>query len=43
LRTALRKELLGETDRKLTVVRVAAAHAYPTADIAQMLAEVARG
>jgi hypothetical protein len=34
---------LRDTDKKLAVVRAAAQHAFPTAEIDQMLAEIHRG
>ena len=43
LRTAFREEPLGGQDKKLASVRAAAAHEFPTADIDQMLDEIARG
>jgi transposase-like protein len=43
LRVARRDEPAAEPRRKLAVVREAAQHAYPTADIQQMLAEIERG
>ena len=43
LRAARRTEPLCDTDKKLAVVRAAAQHAFPTADIDQMLAEIQRG
>jgi hypothetical protein len=43
LRAARRREPLGDTGRKLEVVRAAARHAFPTADIEQMKAEIERG
>ena len=43
LLTMRRREPLREPGRKLTVVREAAAHAYPTADIDRMLAEIESG
>lgn len=43
LREARRVEPLGDADRKLAAIRAAQRHAYPTADIDQMLAEVERG
>ena len=43
LRKARHTEPLGDAKKKLAVVRRAAAHAYPTADIDQMLAEIERG
>lgn len=43
LRTASRREPLGDAGKKLGVVRAAARHALPTGDIDQMLAEIERG
>lgn len=43
LRAARRREPGGDAKKKLDVVRAAAAHAFPTADIGQMLAEIERG
>jgi hypothetical protein len=43
LRAASREEPLGDAGKKLEVVRGASRHAFPTADIAQMLQEVERG
>ena len=43
LRAARRREPLGDADRKLAAVRSAARHAYPVADIDQMLADIERG
>jgi hypothetical protein len=43
LRAARRREPLGDGGRKLDAVRAAARHAYPVADIDQMLAEIERG
>ena len=43
LRAARRHEPAGDASRKLEVVRTAARHAFPTADVAQMLAEIERG
>ena len=43
LRAARRREPLGGADRKLAAVRSAARHAYPVADIDQMLADIERG
>lgn len=43
LRAARRKEPRGDARKKLAVVRAAATHAYPTADIDQMLGEIERG
>lgn len=43
LRAARRREPLGDAAKKLDVVRAAARHAFPTADIEQMQAEIERG
>jgi hypothetical protein len=43
LRAARSREPLGDTRKKLDVVRAAARHTFPTADIGQMLAEIERG
>ena len=43
LRAARRREPSGDLDRKLAVVRAASRHAFPTADVDQMLAEIERG
>ncbi len=43
LRAARRSEPTGDADRKLVAVRAASQHAFPTADIEQMLAEIGRG
>jgi hypothetical protein len=43
LRFAYPQEPLGDRDKKLAAVRTAAIHEYPTADIDQMLAEIASG
>ncbi|OGA32468.1 MAG: antitoxin [Betaproteobacteria bacterium RIFCSPLOWO2_12_FULL_62_13b] len=43
LRAARRREPLGDAARKLEVIRAAARHALPTADIEQMQAEIERG
>ena len=43
LRAARRRGPGGDTSKKLAVVRAAARHAFPTADIPQMLAEIERG
>lgn len=42
LRSAYRREPLGDRDKKLAAVRAAARHEFPTADIDQMLDEIAR-
>jgi hypothetical protein len=43
LRAARRAESHGDAGRKLEVVRAAARHEYPVADIGQMLEEIERG
>jgi hypothetical protein len=43
LREARRKVAGGDTERKLAAIRAADRHAYPTADIDQMLGEIERG
>lgn len=43
LRLAWREAPLGDRNRKLDVIRAAARHAYPTADIDDMRAEIERG
>jgi hypothetical protein len=43
LRAARRREPHAEARKKRDVVRAASAHAFPTADIQQMLAEIERG
>jgi hypothetical protein len=43
LRAARRSEPLGDTKKKLEVVRAGARHAFPTGDIEQLLAEIERG
>jgi len=43
LRDARQEGPVRETTRKLDAVRLAARHEYPTADIAQMVAEIERG
>ena len=43
LREAGRKGASGDTERKLAAIRAADRHAYPTADIDQMLGEIERG
>ena len=43
LRQAVRQTPTGDGQRKLDAVRAAAAHAFPTAAVDQMLAEVERG
>lgn len=43
LREARRRVSDGDAKRKLAAIRVADRHAYPTADIDQMVAEINRG
>jgi uncharacterized protein involved in type VI secretion and phage assembly len=43
LREARRKVSGGGAERKLAAIRAADRHAYPTADIDQMIAEIERG
>jgi hypothetical protein len=43
LRAARRREPLGDAAKKLEVVRAAARHEFPTADIEQMQAEIEQG
>jgi len=43
LRAARRQEPSGDLDRKLDAIRAASRHAFPTADMDQMLAEIERG
>jgi len=43
LRAARRAEPEGEPARRIEAIRAASRHAFPTADIDQMLAEIARG
>lgn len=43
LREARRREPRGDMEQKLGVVRRAAAHEFPTADIDRMLSEVEQG
>ncbi len=43
LRNAAREESSGSTERKLAAIRAAAKHEFPTADIEQMLGEIAQG
>lgn len=43
LAIARRKEPLGDAGKKLDVVRAAARHTYPTADIDHMLSEIESG
>lgn len=43
LRRARREEASGQMEHKLAVVRAATRHAFPTADIDEMLDEIERG
>jgi len=43
LEAARRKQPIGDAARKIDSIRSAARHDYPTADIEQMNAEIARG
>lgn len=43
LRAARRREPLGDAAKKIDVVRAAARHAFPTADIEQMQSEIEQG
>ena len=43
IRAASRREPRGDAGKKLAVIRDAAGHAFPTADIERMLAEVEAG
>ncbi len=43
IRTARQAESASDPARKLTALRAALRHRFPTADIAQMLAEIERG
>jgi len=43
LREARRRVSDGDAERKLAAIRAADRHAYPTADIDQMIAEIERG
>ena len=43
LRDARRREPLTDPGAKLTAIRRAATHAFPTADIEEMLADIERG
>jgi len=43
LRAARRSEPRSDAGKKLAVVRAAARHSFPTADVAEMLAEIERG
>ncbi len=43
LRAARSSRSLGDSGRKLDAIRAAAQHAFPTADMPQMTAEIERG
>jgi len=43
IRAARRAEALGDPARKLEIIRSASAHAFPTADIEELLAQIERG
>jgi hypothetical protein len=43
LDTARRREPLGDAGKKLDIIRGAARHEFPTADVRQMLDEIERG
>ena len=43
LRSARRETSPKDVDRRLSAIRRAARHAFPTADVAQMNADIARG
>ena len=43
LRAAQRRQPSGDVQKKLGAIRAAARHDFPTADIEQMLAQIARG
>ena len=43
LRAARQREPLGDAGKKLDVIRDAARHEFPTADIDEMLAQIERG
>lgn len=43
LREARRREPLGDTRKKIDVVRAAGRHAFPTSDIDHILAEIEQG
>ena len=43
LRAARRREPGGDVSRKLEAVRAAAGHAFPTAEVDEMLAQIERG
>lgn len=43
LAAARRREPVGDSGKKLDVIRAAARHQFPTADIGEMLEEIERG
>jgi hypothetical protein len=43
LRAARRRKPIGDASKKLTAIRAAARHAFPTADIDEMSADIERG
>jgi hypothetical protein len=43
LRLAERREPLGDTEKKIEVVRAATRHSFPTADLDQMIREIEQG
>ena len=43
LRAARNREPIGETAKKIQVIRSAVRHSFPTADLDQMLREIERG
>ena len=43
LRAARRREPVGETGKKMQVIRAAVRHSFPTADLDQMLQEIEGG
>lgn len=43
LRAATRREPLGDAGKKIESIRAASRHAFPTADVDQMLREIERG
>jgi hypothetical protein len=43
LRAARRRQPSGDVQKKLSAIRAAARHDFPTADIEQMLTEIVRG
>jgi hypothetical protein len=43
LRAARKQQPTGDLDRKLSVLRAAARHSFPTGEVAEMLEEIERG